>query len=92
MKNIVIVFFLMILNCTPFNIIQNKHFNKDDREYISAKLNNDMNCLSYYLKGYKEGKIMIEFKLNKYGKTKDVNVLNKELINSIFSKRNKIIL
>jgi len=90
MKNIIIAFLLMIIDCTPINIIQNKHFNKDDREYIAAKLNQDMKCLSYYLKGNKEGKILIEFELNKNGKTKNVNVLNKKLTNTIFLKELKL--
>ena len=81
---------LLILSCSPIIINQNNHFNIQDREYISSKITGAMKCLSYYLKDCKEKKISIEFILNKNGKTKDVIVLNKALLNSEFSNQIKM--
>jgi hypothetical protein len=86
----IIITSLLFISCSPVIINQNHYFNEEDREYIIARLNHDMECLSYYLKNCKESKIFIEFDFNKNGKTKNVTVLNKTLSNSVFSKEIKL--
>ena len=89
-KNILFFVTLVTLNCTSLNIINNRHFNKEDQEYLYAKLNKNTECLSYYLKGYEKCKITFYFILNKNGKIDDVIISNKNLANSLFAEKVKL--
>jgi hypothetical protein len=63
--------------CSPVLIKNNNNFNNEDKEYINAKLNHNLKCLTYHWTNCNKSNIYLDFYLNDYGKINKFKILNK---------------